>query len=234
MHSLHPGAPTVVIVSGFTAPRRSLSVIRRRLKRDGFNVLAMSLDWQSLTGGMTGFGGPALELSNRVRKLTTEMNVPPEKIFLVAHSAGGLVARYYIQRLGGSQHCRGLMTLATPHRGTWLAVAGFGTHFVVKARCLLQLVPGSGFLRKLNGFPYPENFPLISIYSREDNICPPRCSRLPKGWLKLPEVRTEEMRQLSHSDFLLRKRAYRVILQHLTTFIAPHNEELTQTRTELR
>lgn len=233
MHALHEGAPTVVIVSGFTAPRRSLSVIRRRLKRDGFNVLVVSLDWQSLSGGMTGFIGPAQELARQISKLSSEMNIPPSQIFLVAHSAGGLVARYYVQCLGGSRACRGLLTLATPHRGTWLAMAGFATHFLLKARCLSQLLPGSSFLRQLNANPYPENFPLISLYSREDSICPPRCSRIPKGWIKSPDVRTEELRHFSHSDFLLRKRAYRTILGHLTEFLKPSKEELTQTSTDL-
>ncbi len=94
-------------------------------------------------------------------------------------------------------------------------------------------MPGSVFLRHLNGNAYPAGFPLISLYSREDLICPPRCSRLPKGWMKSPDVRTEEMRGLSHSDFLLRKRAYLQILGHLTRYMKPFNEELTQTSTEL-
>jgi triacylglycerol lipase len=232
VHNLHPGAPTVVLVSGFTAPYRSLSVIRRRLKRDGFNVLVVSLDSASLKGGVSGFLGPASELARQVEKLNGEMRIQPSQIFLLAHSAGGLVARYYIQRLGGYRYCRGLMTLATPHRGTWLAVVGFATHFLLRARCLMQLVPGSAFLRSLNGFPYPPDFPLISLYSRDDAICPPRCSRLPRGWVKAPEIHTVETRRLTHSGFLLRKDAYRSILGYLLQYLKP-SDEITQTKSEI-
>ena len=36
---------------------------------------------------------------------------------VVAHSMGGLVARYWLGPLGGWRHCRGVITLGTPHRG---------------------------------------------------------------------------------------------------------------------
>ena len=38
-------------------------------------------------------------------------------MIVVAHSMGGLVARYWIGRLGGWQVCDALTTLGTPHRG---------------------------------------------------------------------------------------------------------------------
>lgn len=40
---------------------------------------------------------------------------------LVAHSMGGLVARYALQKLGLGERTRQLLTLATPHHGTILA-----------------------------------------------------------------------------------------------------------------
>jgi len=39
------------------------------------------------------------------------------RVVLVGHSLGGLVARYWIGRCGGSKICDGLITLGTPHRG---------------------------------------------------------------------------------------------------------------------
>jgi triacylglycerol lipase len=44
-----------------------------------------------------------------------------EPINIVAHSMGGLDARYLIARLGLGEMVRSLTTIATPHRGTWLA-----------------------------------------------------------------------------------------------------------------
>jgi pimeloyl-ACP methyl ester carboxylesterase len=41
----------------------------------------------------------------------------PGRVIVVAHSMGGLVARYWIGPLGGWRVCRALVTLGTPHRG---------------------------------------------------------------------------------------------------------------------
>jgi pimeloyl-ACP methyl ester carboxylesterase len=39
------------------------------------------------------------------------------RVIVVAHSMGGLVARYWLGPLGGSRVCRAVITLGTPHRG---------------------------------------------------------------------------------------------------------------------
>ena len=39
------------------------------------------------------------------------------KLWLVCHSMGGLVARYFLEHLGGAEITRHLITIATPHRG---------------------------------------------------------------------------------------------------------------------
>jgi pimeloyl-ACP methyl ester carboxylesterase len=43
---------------------------------------------------------------------------PGAKVVLIGHSMGGLVARYYLEVLGGHEHCRALFTFGTPHRGS--------------------------------------------------------------------------------------------------------------------
>ncbi|WP_413935837.1 lipase/acyltransferase domain-containing protein [Nitrospira sp. BLG_1] len=44
------------------------------------------------------------------------------KIILIAHSMGGLVSRYYLEKLEGWQTCRALITLGTPYRGSVNAI----------------------------------------------------------------------------------------------------------------
>ena len=39
------------------------------------------------------------------------------KLWLVCHSMGGLVARYFCEHLGGREHTRAVITIGTPHRG---------------------------------------------------------------------------------------------------------------------
>jgi triacylglycerol lipase len=56
---------------------------------------------------------------------------------------GGLVSRYYLQRLGGIHRVRKFVTIATPHRGTW-------TGFLRANPGARDMRPGSAFLRDLN------------------------------------------------------------------------------------
>lgn len=59
---------------------------------------------------------------------------PDAKVIIIAHSMGGLIARYYLEVLGGWEKCRALFTFGTPHRGSLNAldylVNGFGMFFV--------------------------------------------------------------------------------------------------------
>ena len=108
--------PTIILITGFGATQRSLSVMRKRLVKDGFNVIILSMDWQTLSDGVRGLYRMAEVLATVVLKLRKGNSRGKAKIILVAHSAGGLVARYYLQLLGGVHYCDGLITLATPHR----------------------------------------------------------------------------------------------------------------------
>lgn len=62
----------------------------------------------------------AAELAAFVREL------PARRVNLVAHSMGGLDARYALSRLGLSDRVASLVTVGTPHRGTPLADLGTG------------------------------------------------------------------------------------------------------------
>ncbi|OLO34623.1 hypothetical protein PZ61_0231710 [Streptomyces sp. MNU77] len=43
---------------------------------------------------------------------------PDAKAVFIAHSMGGLVARYYLDMIGGHTHARSLITIGTPYRGS--------------------------------------------------------------------------------------------------------------------
>lgn len=51
------------------------------------------------------------------RAVTAAVGDGGREVIVVAHSVGGLVARYWIGVCGGWRHCRALVTLGTPHRG---------------------------------------------------------------------------------------------------------------------
>src|SRR6185369_6230360 len=52
--------------------------------------------------------------------------LPSRKVNILAHSMGGLDARFAIARLGLADRVASLTTVATPHRGTALADLGKG------------------------------------------------------------------------------------------------------------
>lgn len=66
-----------------------------------------------------------------------------QTIDLFGFSMGGIVSRYYVQRLGGIDRVHRLVTLVSPHLGTWVA---YGSH----RPAALQMRPNSLFLQDLN------------------------------------------------------------------------------------
>ena len=77
-----------------------------------------------------------------------------ERVSIIAHSMGGVIARAYVQFLKGHESVDKLLTLATPHFGTlaWGAVSDrvsdLGEHRVPD--CVAEMRPYSSFLWTLN------------------------------------------------------------------------------------
>jgi triacylglycerol lipase len=106
-----------------------------------------------------------------VERLTEESGY--ERIHVVGHSLGGLIARYYVQRLSGHERVRTLITLGTPHAGTELARAGRLLPLV------RQLRPDSSLIRDL-AEPAPKcTTRFLAFYSDLDQlILPSRNARI--------------------------------------------------------
>lgn len=69
------------------------------------------------------FVSPTAGVADRAAQLKAYLDLysPDEPVHLIAHSMGGLDARYMISRLDMSQRVLSLTTLGTPHRGTVFA-----------------------------------------------------------------------------------------------------------------
>ena len=99
----------VVFVHGFGAARAVFEPLRRHVERE-IEVATLGFSY----GSMRSFVGVASALSDFI-----ERNAPPEaELDLVGHSLGGLLARWYVQELGGAARVQRMVTLATPHAGT--------------------------------------------------------------------------------------------------------------------
>jgi len=85
------------------------SVLRQFLEDRGFRVLFPRV---LPTGGVV---ARAQMLGEQIRQWTSE------PVNIVAHSMGGLDARYLISHLGMADQVRSLTTLSTPHRGSFMA-----------------------------------------------------------------------------------------------------------------
>jgi triacylglycerol lipase len=93
------------------------------------------------------------------------------QILLIAHSMGGLVSRAYLRRYGESR-IRRLITLGSPHRGTYHAYLAFRENGK-------QMRPGNAWLNELaQGAPFAS---LTSIYSIHDTIISPQDSSRIEG-----------------------------------------------------
>lgn len=95
-----------------------MTFLERRLgvSAQSGNLLAFPYDWR-LSVRLT-----ARRLAARVEPALaawrTRSGNPEAKAVFVAHSMGGLVARYYLDVLGGSACARSLITIGTPYRGS--------------------------------------------------------------------------------------------------------------------
>jgi pimeloyl-ACP methyl ester carboxylesterase len=75
--------------------RSIFTVLRRSLRRRGFHRV-ITLNYSPLTRDVR---LAATDLATRVEQICAETGF--ERIHLIGHSMGGLIARYYVQRLGG-------------------------------------------------------------------------------------------------------------------------------------
>jgi triacylglycerol lipase len=104
-------------------------------------------------------------------------------VVLIGYSLGGLIARYYVQRLGGDLHVPLVITLATPHGGTATALLA-PPHPLVR-----QLRPGSELLTEL-AEPAAECRTLfVAFYSDLDPAVIPAA----RGRIEHPDLRARNV-----------------------------------------
>ncbi|MFG2113973.1 lipase family alpha/beta hydrolase [Streptomyces sp. NPDC048718] len=177
----HGGDPRpVVLLHGFVDNRSVFVVLRRALARAGRGRDRVeSFAYSPFTRDLR---TAADALARQVAELLARSG--HTEVDLVGHSLGGLIARYYVQRLGGDACVRTLVMLGTPHSGTT-----FGRP--VDAHPLIrQMRPGAEVLRELAG-PAPGCRTLfVSFWGDLDEVMvPPETARLRHPDLRVRNVR---------------------------------------------
>ena len=101
----------ILLVHGIIDNHSIFTLLQRALRRRGFATVS-AFDYGLLTRDIP---AAAELLGEAIEKLAA--NTGYERIHVIGHSLGGLIARYYVQRLGGDARVHTLVTLGTPHHG---------------------------------------------------------------------------------------------------------------------
>ncbi|MEU5797894.1 MULTISPECIES: triacylglycerol lipase [unclassified Streptomyces] len=157
---VRPGPP-VVLLHGFIDNRSVFVLLRRSLGQHGGQRVE-SLNYSPLTCDIR----TAAELFGRhVEEICARTG--SDRVDIVGHSLGGLIARYYVQCMGGDLRVRTLVTLGTPHSGTRVAPLA-DAHPIVR-----QMRPGSQVIEEL-GRPAPGcRTRFVSFWSDLDPLMDP-------------------------------------------------------------
>jgi triacylglycerol lipase len=179
----------VLLVHGYGCSRAAWWWLRRRLQAAGWMVATINLE--PIYCSIDDFTAP---LARRIDAVLAETGA--ERLILVGHSMGGLVARAYLQRHGEAR-VAGLVTLGTPHQGSGLAHLGYG----LNAR---QMRPGSPWLEAL-AKPGP-GLATVVIYSPHDNFV------MPQANLRLPAAVDRPLDGIGHLAMLFSPRVADTLL----------------------
>ncbi|MBL0718791.1 permease [Piscinibacter sp. Jin2] len=165
------GQRGLVLVHGHVCNRGFWNRWLARLAAEGRPVVAVTLE-PPLAGVEAGV--PCLEAA--VARLEAATGRPP---LLVAHSMGGLVWRAWrVAAPGNDARLAQVMTIGTPHHGTWLARLGL-------SRNARDMRPGSDWLRALAAaearLPEPPGVRCCCVLGSADNVVFPPSSAVLAG-----------------------------------------------------
>jgi triacylglycerol lipase len=178
LQNIEPGpAPletprTVLLITGVTIPAEWFDPIVVRLTRDGFNPVVYEPP-ALLSGDLFENSQALADVVDQIRAETGEA-----KIDILAECTGGLIARHYIQSLGGDQYVNRMVTFISPQHG--LPKAAFAALYAGWP-ALHDLTPGSEFLQAVNNAPLPHNVAVTSIYTCTDEYIQPYTTSIIPG-----------------------------------------------------
>jgi triacylglycerol lipase len=159
----------VLLVHGITDTEAVFDQMAIFLGQQGWPVYSLDL---LPNRGEVGLDVLAQQLADYIAK-----TFPPEQpLDIVGFSMGGIVSRYYIQRLGGMNRVQRFITISSPHYGTVVAYASQNPGCV-------QMRPNSEFLKDLNTDAVMlQQLNFTSIWTPYDlMIIPTHSSKMPVG-----------------------------------------------------
>jgi triacylglycerol lipase len=158
----------ILFVHGIYDTGRAFRAMARVMQDHGWQTHAINLEPND---GRV----PLEQLAEQVAAFDKERLPQAHPFILIGFSMGGIVSRYYVQRLGGMERVSRLITIASPHHGTLLA----GLNKTPGGK---QLRPGSAFLAGLNRDSRQlQQVNHISIWTPFDLVVVPAASSILPG-----------------------------------------------------
>ncbi|MEH1789034.1 triacylglycerol lipase [Nostoc sp.] len=159
----------VLLIHGIDDTEAVFHKMRAYLIQRGWSVYSLNLVPNNGDVGLD-------ELAKQIADFVTASFAPEQRLDLVGFSMGGIVSRYYIQRLGGINRVQRFLTISSPHHGT---VVAYGSR---RPGCV-QMRPNSIFLKDLNSNAVIlGQLDFTSIWTPYDlMIIPANSSQMPVG-----------------------------------------------------
>lgn len=156
---------------------------------------------------------PLETLAGQVADYVNHSFAAEQPLDFVGFSMGGVVLRYYLQRMGGLGRAQRFVTLGTPHRGTWVA---YGSN----RPGVRQMRPGSAFLQNLDeDVDRLGTISFTSIWTPLDlTILPARSSAISVG-------RHEPVGIPYHRALVTDHRSMQRVADALRTPVEKHNQQ---------
>ena len=193
------GTP-ILLVHGMVDNRSVFTVLRRSLRRRGFGRVH-TVNYSPLTRDVR---AAARSLDRAVESLCEQTGY--ERVHVIAHSLGGVIARYHVQRLGGDARVHILVTLGAPHGGTQSAR-------LLPIRLCRQLRPGSDLIAELAGPADGCRTRFVAVWSDLDQVVyPKRNARIDHPDL---DVRNVLLRGVGHTSLPIDVRVAREVSRTL-------------------
>jgi hypothetical protein len=195
----------VLLVHGLVDNRSVFTVMQRNLRRRGFTHV-YSWNYSPLSADVA---RAARDLGEHIEHICEQTGY--DRIHVVGHSLGGLIARYHVQRQGGDRRVETLVTLGTPHGGSRWA-------HVVPTPMVRQLRPGSAIYQELDE-PAPScRTRITAIYSDLDQVVLPTNS----GRCDHPDLAARNV--LVHGVGHTTLPVHRGVLDEVAATLAGHRE----------
>lgn len=202
----------ILLVHGLACNRRNWFWFLRRLAKAGYRAFAMDY-----TPWFATIDAYAPQVEAAVDEIIAATGAT--QVVIVGHSMGGLVARAYLARCGDAKVAH-VVTLGTPHQGTWMTRFGFTPN-------VRNMAQGSAWLRALQereAVRVPDSYGRFTcVFTYHDNLVTPQTNAT------LPGAAHIAVSGIGHLSLALSERIFREVegVLRKTTTPARHPDPVT-------